>query len=198
MSAAGLFGLFIVVARARSRSETPPKLSAKSSLKIRTALPADAALLLDFVEQVNSESKFLTAEPGEFEMTEEEETNFVRDIVASSNQVFFLGFIGDKLISTCMVLASQTRVRLQHRGVLGISVARAYWGQGIGGAMLDHLIAWAKNNPILTKLDLDTRADNKRAIVLYRSRGFVKEGRLRNNFYVDGQYYDAYTFKTII
>ena len=57
--------------------------------------------------------------------------------------------------------------------------------------MLDHLIAWAKNNPILTKLDLDTRADNKRAIALYRSRGFVKEGRLRNNFYVDGQYYDA-------
>ena len=44
------------------------------------------------------------------------------------------------------------------------------------GAMLDHLVSWAVENPVLTKLDLSVREDNAGGISLYRDRGFVEEG----------------------
>ena len=45
-------------------------------------------------------------------------------------------------------------------------------------------------NPILTKLDLQVRADNVAAIALSRGRGFGQEGVLRNPFAVDGELFD--------
>ena len=46
-------------------------------------------------------------------------------------------------------------------------------------------------NPILVKMDLSVRADNDGAIALYRSFGFVEEGRHRRRMYAGGVYYDT-------
>ena len=56
--------------------------------------------------------------------------------------------------------------------------------------MLDHVLAWAKENQVLTNLHLTTHAENSRAIALYRSRGFVQEGLLRKRININGQFHD--------
>ena len=71
-----------------------------------------------------------------------------------------------------------------------MSVSRAFWRLGIGGALRDHLLSWARTNPILKKLDLRVRVDHAAAIALYRGRGFTEEGGLRNQFVVDGEFFD--------
>ena len=56
-----------------------------------------------------------------------------------------------------------------------IGVARDRQGEGIGGRLLDALLAEAdRRSPVVL---LEVRADNERAITLYERRGFVAIGR---------------------
>jgi RimJ/RimL family protein N-acetyltransferase len=73
-----------------------------------------------------------------------------------------------------------------------MSVSKAFWGQGVGSLMLDTLIEWARANQIVKKIDLMVRTDNQRAIRLYEGKGFVYEGTMHKEFFVDGRYYDLH------
>ena len=79
---------------------------------------------------------------------------------------------------------------MRHAGEFGLSVAKAYWGLGIASALIDALLDWAREGARILKIDLRVRADNTRAIALYRRKGFAVEGRLRNQILLDGTYYD--------
>jgi [ribosomal protein S18]-alanine N-acetyltransferase len=65
--------------------------------------------------------------------------------------------------------------------VLTIAVATARWGQGIGSALLDRLLAEAERRGC-TEVFLEVRADNARAQRLYRWRGFTDVG-IRRAYY---------------
>ena len=43
-----------------------------------------------------------------------------------------------------------------------------------------------------TRISLDTRADNVKAVELYLKFGFVVEGCRKNSTLLDGKYYDLY------
>jgi len=81
---------------------------------------------------------------------------------------------------------------LRHRVELGMSVRKAYWRQGIGGAMLDAIVAWARASPVVTKLDLQVNTTNVGAVALYLRKGFHKEGTLRKQMMVDGVAQDLF------
>jgi RimJ/RimL family protein N-acetyltransferase len=61
-------------------------------------------------------------------------------------------------------------------GEIGMAVERDWRGRGVGSALLEAAIAWARERR-LHKLSLDVFAHNERAIALYRKFGFVEEGR---------------------
>ncbi len=65
--------------------------------------------------------------------------------------------------------------------VLTIAVATARWGQGIGSALLERLLAEARRRGC-TEVFLEVRADNERAQRLYRWRGFTDVG-IRRAYY---------------
>ncbi len=65
--------------------------------------------------------------------------------------------------------------------VLTIAVATARWGQGVGTALLDRLLAEARSRGC-TEVFLEVRADNARAQRLYRWRGFTDVG-IRRAYY---------------
>lgn len=65
--------------------------------------------------------------------------------------------------------------------VLTIAVRQAYWGQGIGSAMLGTLITAARERGC-TEVFLEVRADNTRAHGLYLRRGFEELG-VRRGYY---------------
>lgn len=58
---------------------------------------------------------------------------------------------------------------------LGLGIADAYHGQGWGRALLDRLLAWARERA-LARVYLIAVKDNARAVHLYQSRGFVIYG----------------------
>ena len=65
--------------------------------------------------------------------------------------------------------------------VLTIAVTPAYWGQGIGSALLSALIQAAGNRGC-TEVFLEVREDNPRARGLYLRRGFEEIG-VRRGYY---------------
>jgi ribosomal-protein-alanine N-acetyltransferase len=65
--------------------------------------------------------------------------------------------------------------------VLTIAVRPAYWGQGIGSALLGALLDAARDRGC-TEVFLEVRADNPRAHGLYQRRGFEELG-VRRGYY---------------
>lgn len=74
---------------------------------------------------------------------------------------------------------------------LTMAVHEGHQGQGVGRRLLSHLLDWARDNPRVARVELRVRSTNTRAIALYRSLGFVEEGRMRRRIQIaPGQYLD--------
>ncbi len=158
-------------------------------LVVREAEPGDASAVLTYVEQVSGQSDFLSFGPGDLELTEPEEQEFLGKYRAADNQLYILGIIDNRIVSA-LNFAGGRRPRFRHGGELGMSVHEQFWGRGIGSFMVDALLDWAKQTHIVTKINLRVRTDNQRAIELYERKGFVKEGTIRKEFFMHGKYYD--------
>jgi ribosomal-protein-alanine N-acetyltransferase len=76
--------------------------------------------------------------------------------------------------------------------VLTIAVRQAYWGRGIGSALLDALVTAARDRGC-AEVFLEVRADNSRAHGLYRRRGFADIGIRRGYYQPSGA--DAITMR---
>jgi [ribosomal protein S18]-alanine N-acetyltransferase len=76
--------------------------------------------------------------------------------------------------------------------VLTIAVRPAYWGRGIGSALLGALINAARDRGC-TEMFLEVRADNSRAHGLYLRRGFEDLGIRRGYYQPSGM--DAITMR---
>ncbi len=156
---------------------------------IRAAAPDDARALLDYFEAVSAETDFLSFGPGEFGLDEAAEAEALRAVAAADNRVYLLGLVEGRIAGTSSFSGGQ-RPRTRHAGELGIAVARAYWGLGVGPLLMDALVGWARATGIVTKLNLRVRTDNARAIALYRRKGFAVEGTISREMCLDGAYYD--------
>lgn len=76
--------------------------------------------------------------------------------------------------------------------VMGITIGdKAYWGKGYGSDAIDVMVRYLFLQLNLQRVQLDTWSGNERAIRAYEKCGFKVEGRLRQNEYVDGAYYDT-------
>ena len=68
---------------------------------------------------------------------------------------------------------------------------RSVWGKGYARDALDLLLHYAFVTLNLRLVQLWTLADNDRAIRLYKSLGFIEDGRLRDRAYHDGMIVDS-------
>jgi len=82
-------------------------------------------------------------------------------------------------------------LRRSHVRALGIFVAPCWQGRGVGRQLLQRLLAWADDWAGVLRVELNVHAQNERAIALYRSLGFVEEGRHRGYVLRDGAFVDA-------
>jgi len=68
----------------------------------------------------------------------------------------------------------------KHRDVsLGIGLAFAWWGKGLGTEVMRWLLGHTFNVLSMHRMSLNVFGDNERAIELYKYLGFVEEGRVR-------------------
>ena len=156
----------------------------------RLMLEADAEALCAFLPQTHTESDFLNWLPGEFQMTVEQERKFIRETLGNHPAIGVMAEVDGVLVASGGAW-SHPRRRFKHQAECGLSVLKAFWGQGIGRAFMSMFIEWGQAVG-LRKLTLRAVADNERAIQLYESVGFVEEARLREDVTrADGTYGDT-------
>lgn len=155
---------------------------------VRDAVQNDAKNLIDYMHKVNIESKNLMREPAEFILTIQQEKEFITNAI-NSNDACFIIALDSHLIISSAGFHGKSLSRVKHRVSLGISVLNDYQGLGIGTIIMNVLIAKAIELK-KTKMDLEVRIDNIVAIKLYEKLGFVKEGIIKNGFFVENKYVD--------
>jgi RimJ/RimL family protein N-acetyltransferase len=128
---------------------------------------------------------------GELDWPEEKERQFIADHRQADNKLLIVAEVGGDLAGL-LGFTGDHRSRLRHTGEFGITISRAYWGLGLGTALIRQMILWAQTSHVVRKISMRVRADNERALALYRRLGFVQEGVITRQFAVAGRFYDAY------
>lgn len=155
----------------------------------RTAVPADAAQLLDYLRTVGGETDNLTFGAQGIPFTIPQEEALLARLESSPHSRFFLALDGERIVGNACVDGSDNP-RLCHRRNLAITVLRAYWGRGIGTGLMARMIDFARESGA-ELLTLEVRSDNERARALYRKFGFTAFGTFPKYFKIGGQYYDV-------
>jgi ribosomal protein S18 acetylase RimI-like enzyme len=151
---------------------TMAEASMGESLEIRTATAADARVFLEFWKAIVAEERFVRTE--EVRTTPRHYRRLFRR--RSSAETHLLAFEDGRLVGHVTVQREQHPVT-HHVGSLAIAVAADARGRGIGRRLMEEAVAWSTSAGI-EKLVLSVYPHNDAAIALYRSFGFVEEGRL--------------------
>ena len=160
-------------------------------ITIRSAEPEDAKACIALIHQMDGESVFLTREPGEFELSEAQEREYLAAQKEAENSRTLLAEKDGRVVALSGAQFGK-RQRYCHAGGVGVAVAKACWGIGIGRALMEEQMKWLKENGV-TKVNLQVDTENCRAISLYLRLGFVVEGRqTRERRLPDGSYREAY------
>ena len=156
---------------------------------IREARGRDAGAVLEYLDLISQETDFLSFGPGEFRLTEKEEFDYLEKCRGAENCLYLLALLEGTVIGT-LTFEAGTRPRIQHAGEFGISVLRKYWSIGVASSLIDSLLEWSIDGNRIRKINLRVRADNYRAITLYKQKGFVVEGILKNEIFINNTFYD--------
>ena len=163
---------------------------------VRIATPDDAEQLIALVH-VNEHEPNLTTEPREFNMMVEEERAFLASFDHQPTSEFFVAEAEGQIVGSLGVRGN-TRRATQHVVNIGIAVHPEFRGQGIGSALLQRGLEWAKETGIVRRVELTVYARNKGAIRLYERCRFVTEGCHRAAFCKGGEYIDSLTMAMLI
>lgn len=151
---------------------------------IENARPEDAAEILEYLKIVGGETDNLNMGAEGIPITVEVEEAFLRSMLDSSDDVMYAAKADGEIIGIANV--SRLKRRMSHRASIGISVRQCAWHSGVGTALMEALLAFARKNGI-EQLELEVRSDNGRAIRLYERFGFTRIGTIPAFLKVNGE-----------
>lgn len=137
----------------------------------RSPSAKDAPEMMACLKRLAGETDFILRYPEECTESAEQEEKYLRGINASDTGLMIVATVDGEMAGNCQLTGSR-RLKLRHRGSIGIGLLEKYWGLGIGTAMLDELIALGRKWG-LYQLELDFVEGNTRAQALYEKMGFV-------------------------
>lgn len=152
----------------------------------------DAEALIYLLKNVDKETRFLAREPGEFQMTAEEERTLIERMTEDEYSTWFLAECEGKVVGQCYVGLVRRNLRYRHRAGIAVALLKDYWHMGIGGKLMQACVEWCEENGI-EQIELDVVAENEHALNMYRSFGFEIIGKLPHALkYEDRTYADEY------
>ena len=158
------------------------------STTIRPAKPEDAAALVALGDAVGREEGGWLLNSNGWR-TVAEERRYLRALKRYSDAAVYVVEDGDAIVGR-LSLARDPNPASRHVADLGLMVAATHRRRGIGRALLEQAVAWARVADV-RKLELHVFPWNEPAIVLYERFGFEREGLRREHYSRDGEYVDA-------
>jgi RimJ/RimL family protein N-acetyltransferase len=158
------------------------------SATVRRAKPADAAALVELAEAVSSEPEGWLIAEGAWR-TVGEERRYLRTLSRYPHAAVLVAEADGGVVAR-LSLARDPHPASAHVADLGLMVAASHRRRGIGRALLEAAVAWARDAGV-RKLELHVFPHNEPALALYERFGFEREGVRMGHYQRGEQYLDA-------
>lgn len=159
-----------------------------TAFAVREAEPGDAAGLVALAQQVGGEPEgWLIADDSWRGVGDER--RYLKALKRHPHAAVFVVEDGGEIIGRLSV-ARDPHPASFHVADLGLMVAAGHRRRGVGRALLDRAVAWARETRV-RKLELHVFPHNEAAIALYESFGFVREGYRSDHYRRGAGYVDA-------
>ena len=152
---------------------------------IRQAVGKDAERIIDLINNVGSEKKYIVIE--QFSHSIEWEKKYI-DNLDPRNIVYLVALV-KRQIAGIISVERETYPKTMHTGTLGMIVSREYRREGIGSKLIEMVLKWSKSRHI-EKVNLQCFSTNLPAIALYKKFGFYEEARRKGQFKIGDEYID--------
>lgn len=166
------------------------KFPAKSgdAVTLRTAIPDDAGAILKTIKSTSPERSYVLME--QYGKNDESEREYILGMDPEENLLLVAEMSGEVVGSLAALQADEGQnPQTGHILRVGLHLAQAYRGLGIGCRMLMYTIEWAKEHGF-KKLEASIFTTNKRSLHLFNRAGFQEEGTRRKRFWVGNDYID--------
>jgi RimJ/RimL family protein N-acetyltransferase len=165
---------------------------AKDSREFTIRKPSvdDAEEIINYSKQLFESTDQVLTLLEEYTITVDNEIKWIENLNDNPNSLLLIAEMDNKVIGLLFFIPN-TKKKILHTGEFGVSVHPAYQGQRIGQLLVETLLEWAKQNVQIEKVFLQVFATNANAIKLYKTLGFIEEGRhIKAIKQVDGTYVD--------
>jgi len=150
---------------------------------VRAANEDDAEAIKNVVNSVASEKYYVVPEH-----SREDWDEAIREI-KNRKGLIITAQVDERTIGMAHLVRGKFE-KNKHVGFLGISIVNEFRGMGIGTAMMNYIIEWARRQKGLEKISLTVFSTNEAAINLYRTFGFQIEGMSKKQYKIEGKYID--------
>lgn len=164
---------------------------------IRQAELIDAKNLLNTIKTYIPQSEFIPKHADEIKLSIEQEKEWINSFLINDHSLLLVAEYDNYIIGN-IDLTGNSRKVMTHTAVIGMGMIEEWRNAGLGTALLNAIIQWAKNNPILEIIWLQVYTENILGMALYRKMGFVENGILKNFFKHENKYYDNMTMSMYV
>lgn len=166
---------------------------------IRRATVDDAEQMVEHMKRivVEPDNGIVRSEVDEVMSVEEERTT-LRELETADNSILVVAVTPDNHVIGVTGFIGGKRRALRHTGSIGIAIDKEWRSKGVGTAMMQFLIDWARGTGIITRMELEVNTNNERAVHVYQKVGFVVEGRKQKALFKEGRYLDNYVMALLL
>ena len=178
---------------------TPKKVKLKNNKEVlvRSATVSDAENIMNTIKTYISDSEYIPKMFEEFKMTLEQEINWIHSFTISENSLLLVAEYEGEIIGN-IDINGNPRIIMYHTGMIGMGMLQEWRNAGLGTALMESAISWAKENPVLELLWLQVYTENQLGLYLYKKMGFEEIGIMKNFFKQNHKYYDSLTMSTSV
>ena len=150
-----------------------------TAVTVRRARPGDAAALVALAEAVGSEPEGWLISESRWRSAGDER-RYLKTVRRHPDAAVFVAETETEIVGRLSV-SRDPHPASRHVADLGLMVAESARRRGVGWALLEQAVAWARSAGV-HKLELHVFPHNEPAIRLYEKFGFVREGYRKEHF----------------
>lgn len=160
-----------------------------NELRVRPAVLDDAARIIDLMRLLAHEpDNGLLFSSRDFNRTVDDQRRLIGTL--PGNSLLLVATANGEIIGY-LDCQGGTFPAVRHTARIAVMVREDWRNRGVGTALMQAVVDWARGNPVVHRLELDVFPNNARAIHVYEKVGFVVEGRKRGAYFKEDRYQDA-------
>lgn len=153
---------------------------------MREASERDLQAIIDVWNSVAAEKRHILTE-----RVTDFQRKWFQQTIGDKSGLWAVSEVDQRIVGACNLMprGGGRVVKTRHVVQLGMAILSRWRGIGVGNAMMDYMIGWARKKGY-EKISLSVFSTNESAINLYKKFGFEVEGIKRKEFKIEGKYVD--------